>query len=123
MGSQLLDPSGPEGVHPTVIPDVGTRAAMTPQFDVIEMRSFADSEDGDELMLTAVKRALPAIRLDPDHDVQDLVIGQSAGLGDVGHVAPVTADIMDRSRIRDPCRIAKRTHQEIDILGTGHFAG
>lgn len=52
---------------------------MPAEIDVVEVRSLADTEYDDELVLAAIKRTLASIRLDPDDDVQDFAISQCAG--------------------------------------------
>ena len=54
-------------------------------------------EDKDELVLTAVQRAHPAIVLDPDTEVLELAIGVAAGGQQLAEMAPIHADEVDRA--------------------------
>ena len=55
MRPQFLHPSCAECVHPRVIPHVRTRAAVATELDIVQMRTLADAEYDDELVLAAIK--------------------------------------------------------------------
>src|SRR3984893_9641003 len=55
MGGKRLQPIPAERVDAWVSPNVGAIAAEAAQIDIASMRSFADSEDADGLMLRTVE--------------------------------------------------------------------
>ena len=80
------------------------------------MQSLPGTEYNDELMLAAVKRALAGVSLDPNHDVQDFAISESAGFNDFGDMSPVAAYVLNGAVLRYPTTIAQRARQEVDIF-------
>src|SRR4029079_509940 len=57
-----------------IIPDVRAIAAMLAKFDHVEVRGHSHPVDKNELMLGAVERSHPGVRLVPDTEVQKLAI-------------------------------------------------
>src|SRR5512132_2760117 len=94
MRAKLLHPAGTERVHSGVVPDIRSRTPMPPKLDIVEMWRLPDAKDADKLMLAAVERALPSIRLHPHGDVDDVSIGRLGGCHQLGNVSPIGADIM-----------------------------
>src|SRR5437879_4752162 len=92
---ELVQAARPKRVDPGVVPDVGSRATVASQFDVVEVGVHADAEDADQLMLAPVKRALAGIRLHPDGEVEHLVVDHAAGFDKLADVAPVHANVMN----------------------------
>src|SRR5260370_1316474 len=95
MRLELVQAPRPERVDPSVMPYVGSRAAVTPQFNVVEVGVLAHAEDADQFMLAAVERALAGIRLYPHREIQHLAVDHPAGFDELTDMAPVHADIMN----------------------------
>src|SRR5262245_21208485 len=91
---QVIQTASAERVDPRVLPDIGAVAAMTAEFDVVEMRRITDAEDGNELVLAAIKASLASIILDPDCQVEHFAVDLVAGCQQVADVTPVHADVM-----------------------------
>ena len=95
MRLELVHAARPERVDPGVMPHVGSRAAVTPQFNVVEVGIVAHAEDADQFMLAAVERALAGIRLYPYREIEHLAVNHAAGFDELTDVAPVHADVMN----------------------------
>ena len=66
---ERLVPLAPERVNAGVPPDVASVATVSAELDIIRVRRRPHFADVDELMLRAVERAHPGIRLHPDAKV------------------------------------------------------
>ena len=55
MRLELVQPARPKRVDPGVVPHIGSRAAVAPQLDVVEVDLRANTEDADQFMLAAVE--------------------------------------------------------------------
>ena len=119
---ELVHPAGPEAIHAGVVPDVRARAAVAPEFDIIEVRRLADPKHADELMLAAIEASLAGVRLDPHRQIQHLAIGLFAGLDQLAQVSPIHADIMERSLAGMSCRVAEGLDQKSNEFLSRHFA-
>ena len=95
MRLQLVHAARPERVDPGVMPHVGSRAAVAPQLNVVEVGDLAHTEDADQFMLAAVERALAGIRLYPDREIEHFAVNHVAGFDQLTDMAPVHADIMN----------------------------
>src|SRR5215475_5842259 len=74
MHRELVDAARSKSVHPGIVPNIGPVAAMTAEFDIVDVRGSADFEHRDEFMLGPVKRPHAAIVLVPDAEVEEAVI-------------------------------------------------
>ena len=119
---KLVHAAGAEAVDAGVAPDVRARAAVTAEFDVIEVRRLADPKDADQLMLAAIKAALAGVRLDPHHEIEHLAVGLLAGFEQLAQMSPVHADIMDGARAGMGRRVAEGLAQESDVFLSRHLA-
>src|SRR5215470_549868 len=95
MRLQLVQAARPERVDPGVMPHVGSRAAVAPQLNVVEVGGLAHAENADQFMLAAVERALASIRLYPHREIEHLAVDHLAGFDELTDMAPVHADIMN----------------------------
>ena len=95
---KLVHAAGAEAVDAGVAPDIRARAAMTAEFDVIEMGLLADPKDANQLMLAAIKATLASVGLDPHHQVDLRAVGLPASVDQLALVPPVHADIMECAR-------------------------
>jgi uncharacterized protein (DUF4213/DUF364 family) len=57
-----------------IMPNIAPVAAVTPELDVIAMRTSTMLEDTHELMLAAVKGTHTRVVLDPDADINDFPV-------------------------------------------------
>jgi hypothetical protein len=55
MGGKRLHATPPERIHTCVGPDIRAIAAEAAQFDIVSVRTFADAEDADELVLRTLE--------------------------------------------------------------------
>src|SRR6516225_11056268 len=116
MKLQLVQAVRSERVDPGVVPDVGPRATVAPQLNVVEVRFFANTEDANQLMLTAVKGALAGIRLYPHREIEHLAVDRVAGFNELADMAPVDADVMQGTVPRDRCSLLERVFEECDEI-------
>jgi hypothetical protein len=72
------------------------------------VRTRADAENADKLVLRTIERTLAPIGLVPDREVQHVTIKLSANVDQIADVAPIDADVVDRASGRDPNAVAKR---------------
>src|SRR5882724_9455548 len=78
-----------ERIHPRILPDVGAVPSILTQLNVVPVFVFAILENEYQLMLTAVKRSLPAGVFDPDAHVFELRIHRSGSCEEFPDVAPI----------------------------------
>lgn len=96
MQGKLFHPPGVPRVDASILTDIGAVAPVLTQLESVDMGRAALLEDEDQLVARAVETAHPAIVLGPDDQVLHLVIDRTAGGEDLGQVAPVHADEVDR---------------------------
>ena len=105
------------------MPDVRARPAVAPQFNVVEVCAIADTEDADEFVLAAVKRALSGIGLDPHRHVQRLAVDRAAGLEQLADMTPVHAYEVDGAVAGYRRRHRERLRQEGDKARARELTG
>src|SRR5262249_15568379 len=123
MRLQLVQAARPERVDPGVMPDVGSRAAVAPKFNVVEVGLLAHAENADQFVLAAVERALAGIRLYPHREIEHLAVDHAAGFDELTDMAPIHADIMNGTITRDRCSLRQRAFEEPDEVLAGTLAG
>src|SRR5262249_4467886 len=123
MRLELVQATRPERVDPGVMPDVGSRAAVAPQLNVVEVGVLAHAEDADQFMLAAVERALAGIRLYPHREIEHLAVNHPAGFDELTNMAPVHAYVMNGTITRDRCSLCQRAFEERDEVRAGKLAG
>jgi hypothetical protein len=79
-------------------------------------------EHKDKLVLAAVERAHPAIVLDPNAEVLQLVIGGSAGGQQLLDMAPVHADEVQRAVEAECYEVAESLAKKAGEFGSIHLA-
>jgi len=79
-------------------------------------------EDEDELVLTAIQRAHPGIVLDPNADIFELAKDLASGGCQLIDVAPIHAEINQRSLGAECREVATRLTEKGDELGSIHLA-
>src|SRR5262249_8476519 len=114
MAPQLVQTSGTKRVGACVMPDIGARAAVAAELDVIGMGRHADPVHSDEFVGAAVQRALTGVGLCPDRQVQHLIIYCAAGLEQFADMAPIHAHEMDRTISRDRSDRRQALLEELD---------
>jgi hypothetical protein len=111
-----------EGVGPGIAPDIAAVAAELAELDVVAVRPAALFEDEDELVLAAVERAHAGVVLDPNADIFELAIGFSAGGQQFVEVAPVHADVVQRSAGAEGGKVAAGPAEKSGERGFVHLA-
>src|SRR5262249_27761079 len=86
-----------ERVCARISPDIGSVATIFSELDIVAMGCFAVLEHKDELVLRAIERSHAGVRLSPDTEILEFAIGCSARGEHFAHVAPVHAQIVQRS--------------------------
>src|SRR4051812_377758 len=97
MGPEVIHSAGPKRVRSRVVPDVGSRASMSTQLDIVAMRPPPNREDANQLVLAAVERALASVRLHPDSQIDGVAIHGLSGRDQFGNVAPIHAHVVNRA--------------------------
>src|SRR5712671_4778802 len=118
----FLTPS-PELVRARVLPDIGPVAAMLAQFDVVAVPRPAVFEDVNQLVLAPVQRSHAGIVFDPDAQIFEFGINPQCRGQQLMLVAPIHADVMERSRGAVPDRELKRGGKKSGKLSRGHLSG
>src|SRR4029453_10127432 len=108
--------AGTERVHSGVMPHVRARTPMPPKLDIVEMWRLPDAKDANELVLAAIERALPSIRLHPHGDVDGVSIDRLCGCQQLGNVPPVGADIMQCTLARHCCYGVQSDAEEAHVI-------
>jgi hypothetical protein len=91
---------------------------VAPKLNVVQVSLLADTKDPDELMLAPIERALAGIRLDPDNQVQRLVVNCSTGFKQLAGMAPIHAHVVHGAIARNPRSCRQRLLEKRDELRT-----
>src|SRR5205085_1973716 len=75
-----------------VLPDICTISAELAQLDVIAVLRFSIPKHEHQFMAGSVERALPAVVLGPDTEIQERVVNFLARGKQLAHVPPILAD-------------------------------
>jgi hypothetical protein len=94
MSLQVFHPAGPECIGPGIMPNVGAVAAMTAQFNRVQVRLGTDPENADQLMLASAKAALPCIGFYPGDLIEHRPVDAPSGGDQFLDVAPIHAGKM-----------------------------
>ena len=94
---QFRQPAGPPRVHAAVLPHIRAIPALLPQFEGVAVGRRPVLEGEDEFMARAIEGAHATVVLDPDDQILELLEDGLAGREDLGQVAPVHTDVVDRA--------------------------
>src|SRR5690349_6162116 len=101
MELELVRPAGSHRVHAAVLPDIGPVSSVLAQLKRVDMRSSAVLEGKHQFVPGAVEGPHAAIVLGPDDEVLEFAV-DGAGFEHLAHMAPVHADVVDRSVAAEP---------------------
>src|SRR5205085_1538398 len=111
-----------KGVGPGIMPHIAAFAAKPAKLDIVAVPLAAMFEHKDKLVLAAVERPHPAIVLDPNTEVLQLVVGGSAGRQQLLEMAPVHADEVQRTADAECHEVAESLAKKAGEFGSIHLA-
>src|SRR6516165_1311325 len=104
------------------MPNIAAVAAKSAELDIIAMPVPAMLEHKDQLVPAAVERAHPGIVLDPYGEIFQLVICLATGGRQLRDVAPIDADVVQRTIDAGTGEVAKSPAKKADEFGSVHLA-
>src|SRR5436305_15196894 len=103
------------------MPHIASVAAKPAKLDIVAVSGAALFEHKDKLVLAAVERPHPAIVLDPNTEVLQLVVGGSAGRQQLLEMAPVRADDVQRTADAECAGVADSLAKNAGEFGSSHL--
>src|SRR5262249_38615528 len=97
MHRQFFRPPGAHGVDAGMVPHVRPMAPKLAKFEIVDVGCGPPLPDKHQLVLGAIERAHSGVALVPDTEVLELAVDLVTGAEHLSHVAPIHADLMDRT--------------------------
>src|SRR5207247_5511613 len=94
---ELAPPGRVQTVDARIVDYVAAMTTFGAEAEIVDVRRGAVLKDADQLVLRAVEATLPGISFVPDEQVLPLGVKRASGPQQLGEVAPVDEQVVDRS--------------------------
>src|SRR5439155_13391494 len=95
-----------------IVEHVAAMATFGAEAEIVDVRRAAVLEDADQLVLAAIKRALPGIGFVPDQQVLPLGVERASSSQQLGEMAPIDEQVMDRTIRAEGDSVANEAREE-----------